>query len=338
MGTALTERQVALLKRYTRRPDARARRRRRRQRGDAARRAGRRRRSRPRVDAAVPNWRGVVRHQETLDGGHPRAHDARRPRSRRGDPQRARALAELVDAAKPVLDHLFDVAAERHDLSQPRERSAVAARTAPMIIAADADRVVQSHYMQRLARMRRSTKRRSASRCGGCRRARGRRRSAARAAAMRPNLTSLVRCNRLVRDAREEFCLALLFRYPELRAEGLDITPELFGQSENRALFDAWIEWSDEGESFEASLTPDLRPQYERVVNLDLPAFDDDAFVKALRSTVGRIEQQRLRSRQARKRRRCCGHRSGRRRRRSPNARWSAGDRVARPRMIPHDR
>src|SRR6185295_12195306 len=59
---------------------------------------------------------------------------------------------QLVAQAKPVLDHLFDIAASRHDLSQPRERSAAAAELTP-IIALTADRVVQSHYMQRLARM-----------------------------------------------------------------------------------------------------------------------------------------------------------------------------------------
>jgi hypothetical protein len=110
----------------------------------------------------------------------------------------------------------------------------------------------------------------------------------------------------LVRNHAEEFCLALLFRYPELRAEAPSISSVLFGQSENRALFDAWIGWSDEGESrggrsaqggmsFEESLTPDLRPQYERVINLELPSYDDDALAAALRSTLWGIEQQRLR-------------------------------------------
>ena len=47
--------------------------------------------------------------------------------------------------------------------------------------------------------------------------------------------------------------------------------------------------------SFEESLTPDLRPQYERVINLELPSYDDDALAAALRSTLWGIEQQRLR-------------------------------------------
>jgi hypothetical protein len=97
------------------------------------------------------------------------------------------------------------------------------------------------------------------------------------------------------RDRREEFCLALLFRYPVARAEGVVLESDLFSHSENRALFETWVGWADTGEPFETSLTPDLRPQYERVINLSLPAYDDDTVVKALRSAVWGIEQQRLR-------------------------------------------
>ncbi|MHB8375542.1 MAG: DNA primase [Dehalococcoidia bacterium] len=290
MGTALTERQVALLKRYTRSLtlalDADAA-------GSEATLRGVQvvtdavdRESTPHVD-----WRGVIRHQETL------AADIRvltMPEGRdpdetiRADPDLWR---NLVAQASPVLDHLFQATASRHDLSSPRERSAVADQLLPLV-AAVSDRVVQSHYLQRLARLVQVDERtlrldvRRARAAGAPRRA---------SADQTAELDMARDVNPIVRDAREEFCLALLFRYPELRAEGLDITPELFGQSENRALFDAWIGRSDEGESCEASLTPDLRPQFARVVNLDLPPFDDDALVRALRSTIGRIEQQRLR-------------------------------------------
>jgi hypothetical protein len=98
------------------------------------------------------------------------------------------------------------------------------------------------------------------------------------------------------RERREEFCLALLFRYPVVRAEGLGLGADLFGQIENRALFESWVECGDTGESFGQSVAQDLRPQYERIVTLDLPPYDDDAVVEALRSTVWNIEQQRLRN------------------------------------------
>ncbi|MEX2247943.1 MAG: DNA primase [Dehalococcoidia bacterium] len=285
MGTALTDRQVRLLKRYTRdlvlALDA-----------DAAGSEATLRGVRVVADAvdheATPyvNWRGVIRHQETL------AADIRvltMPAGRdpddviRSEPE---AWARLVAEAKPVIDYLFEASAAKHDLTSPRERSAAAAELLPLI-AALSDRVIQSHYLQRLARMaqvdeetlrlelRRPVKAGTSPREG----------EGERAVPLRP----------VVRDRREEFCLGLLFRYPELRAEGQDLDPELFGQSENRALFETWAAWRDVGEPFDQSLGPDLRPHYERVVNLPLPAYDDDAIADALRSTVWGIEQQRLR-------------------------------------------
>jgi DNA primase len=291
MGTALTERQVQLLKRYTKNLilalDA-----------DAAGSEATLRGVQVVAGAVdheavpVPNWRGVIRQQETL------AADIRvltMPEGRdpdeviRGEPDLWR---RLVAEAKPVLDYLFDATASRHDMAQPRERSAAASELLPMI-AAVSDRVVQSHYLQRLARMvqldeatlrldMRAPVKKAALH-----------EQAAASTGAPPRQQARVN---IARDKKEEFCLALLFRYPELRSEGRELRPDLFGHSENRALFETWIGWADNGEPFEGTLTPDLRPQYERVVNLDLPFYDYDALLRALRSTVWGIEQQRLRT------------------------------------------
>lgn len=281
MGTALTERQVALLKRYTSTivlaldADNAG--------SEATIRSAYEIINVSRRTRQVPNSRGVVRQVDALDL------DLRvlsMPEGRDPDDvvRSSPALwGELVEQAKPVLDHLFDIAASRHDLSSPRERSAAVAELSP-IIALTADRVVQSHYLQRLARLAQvdeGTLRlelRQPVRRGGPEPA-----GASVAAA------------RGVRDKREEFCLALLIKYPELRAEGAGLDASLFGHSENRALFETWVGWADDGESFERSLAPDLRPQYERLASLDLPTYDDEAMIKALRSTVWGIEQQHLR-------------------------------------------
>ncbi len=284
MGTALTERQVVLLKRHTHNLilalDADAA-------GSDATLRGVKVVAEHMDHEMTPqvNWRGVIRQQETL------AADIRvlaMPEGRdpdevvRGDPA---LWPQLVAAAKPVLDYLFDAEMSRHDLEQPRERSAVAAELLPMI-AAVSDRVIQAHYMQQLARitqtdeatlrldMRQPDRRQAAPREAG-------EVPAARASGPR--------------DKKEEFCLALLLRYPELLTEGLAIDPNLFGYSENRALFETWIRWAEGAELFEDLLTTDLRPQHARILDISLPAYDDESLVKALRSTVWGIEQQRLR-------------------------------------------
>ena len=282
MGTALTERQVALLKRHASTLvlslDA-----------DNAGTEATIRGAYEIINNSLgrrpePNSRGIVRQVASLEI------DLRvlsMPAGR--DPDEVIRTSpelwpELVAQAKPVLDHLFDVAASRHDLSQPRERSAAAADLTP-IIALTADRVVQSHYLQRLARMVQvdeATLRLEL-------------RQPVRARAERAALAAASASNKAIHDRREEFCLALLFRYPELRAHGDELDPGLFAHSENRALFEAWIAHPDATDPLEQSLTSDLRPQYERISTADLPAYDDETLAKALRSAVWRIEQDRLR-------------------------------------------
>jgi|CXWL01.1.fsa_nt_gi DNA primase len=286
MGTALTERQVALLKRHSGTLvlalDA-----------DNAGSEATIRSAYEIVNSSlrrrpIPNARGIVRQVETIDI------DLRvlsLPEGRdpddvvRSEPE---LWPRLVEEAKPVLDHLFEVSGARHDLTKPRERSAMVAELAPFI-ALTADRVLQSHYLQRLSRM-----------------------SQVDEATLRLELRQPVRARQLPGDAvpeelrrqqaaprahdpREEFTLALLFQYPELRAEASGLDPELFNQSENRELFESWVSGADDGESFEQSLSPDLRPHYERILSSDLPAYDDETVVRALRTTVWGIEQSRLR-------------------------------------------
>lgn len=285
MGTALTERQVALMKRYTRNLvlalDA-----------DAAGAEGMLRGADV-LDATfdhervpVPDWRGIVRMQEKL------AADIRvlvLPAGQDPDEvirERPDLWVDLVNGARPFLDFQFDAVGAKHDLTEPRERSAVSAELLPLV-AAIPDRVLQSHYVTRLARLVQVHE--SALRLEMRRPARPRTLPVSDGDALPPPR------QQAPRDRPEEFCLALLFRYPVARAEGIALSPDLFSYSENRALFETWVGWADTGEPFETSLTPDLRPQYERIINLGLPAYDDDTVMRALHSAVWGIEQQRLR-------------------------------------------
>ncbi len=281
MGTALTERQVTLLKRHATTivlaldadnagSEATIR--------SAYEIVNNSLRRRP-----VPNARGIVRQVDTIDV------DLRvlsMPEGRDPDDvvrSQPDAWPQIVDQAKPVLDHLFDVAAARHDLTDPRQRSVAVAELSPFI-ALTADRVLQSHYLQRLSRMAKVDE-----------------------ATLRLELRQPVRARQLQdevpedlrreqpatrqHDPREEFCLALLLQYPDLRAEAGGLDSGIFSQSENRALFESWIGGADDGES----LGPDLRPHYEHLLTVQLPAYDDTTAVRALRATVFGIEQHRMR-------------------------------------------
>ena len=151
MGTAITERQVSLLKRYTRNLtlalDA-----------DLAGSEATLRGVQVAADAAdrtviaVPTWRGLIRQQEVLAAEIrvitlPPGTDP--DEVIRGDPEEWR---RLIAAAKPVADHPFEALAARlKGVSNPLERAQAAKELAP-VLEGLSDPVAQATYVQRLAR------------------------------------------------------------------------------------------------------------------------------------------------------------------------------------------
>lgn len=290
MGTALTERQVGLLKRLTRNVvvalDA-----------DAAGSEATLRdveviaQAVEREAVPVPTWEGLIRHQQRL------AADIRvtmLPEGRdpddviRSDPS---LWERLVDEARPVLDHLFAATVARARALPPVERFE-AIRSFLPTVAAIPDALLQLQYLDRLLteaglsapdrdELRRALRR--AGRAGGRRAAppAGPEAEAARA--------------RGDEGAREAFCLALLFRYPALRERGLRLSPELFHLAEHRELFLAWTREPD-ASALAAGLQSDLRERLETILARRIPPLDERRQLDALESCVWHIEQERLRA------------------------------------------
>jgi DNA primase len=277
MGTSLTERQVKLLKRYTRNValalDA-----------DVAGSEATLRGIQVAADALdktsvpVPDWRGVIRHQDAL------AADIRvisLPAGRdpddviRNDPEEWRRLAS---EAKPVLDHLFEAVTARLDMSQPRERSRAVGELLPLV-GAVSDQVVRAHYLQRLARLAQVDEEalRVQLRRGG-----GRGPEDEGGLASGPP-----------REPREEFCLALLLRHSELRERGLALSAELLTMAENRELLEAWRQEPDV-EALGRGLLEELREQLGRILERDLPLYEPRELGLAFDDCVWRMEQRRL--------------------------------------------
>ncbi|MGB6895726.1 MAG: DNA primase [Dehalococcoidia bacterium] len=278
MGTSLTERQVNLLKRYTRNLalalDA-----------DVAGSEATLRGIQVAADALdktsvpVPDWRGVIRHQDVL------AADIRvisLPEGRdpddviRSDPEDWR---RLTAEAKPVLDHLFEAVTARLDMSKPRERSRAVGELLPLV-GAVSDQVVRAHYLQRLARLAQvdeETLRLQLRRRGG-----GRGPEAEGEPPSGPP-----------REPREEFCLALLLRHPDLRERGLALSPELLTMAENRELLEAWRQ-EPHVDALRQGLLEELREQFERILEKDLPLYEPRELALAFDDCVWRMEQRKL--------------------------------------------
>lgn len=286
MGTALTERHVSVLKRFTRNVvvalDA-----------DTAGSEATLRgveviaEAIEREAVPVPTWQGLIRHQQRL------AADIRvtaLPEGRdpddviRSDPA---LWARLVEGARPVLDHLYAVTVARARGCPPVERFKVLEAFLPTV-AAIPDPLLQAQYLDRLlldaglSAPDRDELRRALRKMA---------RPSARAEAPASQPSSVADAE----AAREAFCLALLFRYPAVRERGLRISPEFFHLAEHRALFLAWTQEPDAGVLAER-LHSELRERLETILARRIPPLDERRQLDALESCVWHLEQERLRA------------------------------------------
>ncbi|HPH97953.1 MAG TPA: DNA primase [Anaerolineaceae bacterium] len=210
MGTALTEDQLRLIKKLTRRivlaldPDAA---------GEKATLRGLQvaRQAMDRTDEVTFDARGLVRHEARLQA------DLRVTTLPSGqDPDEVvnadpAAWGKIVADAKPVVIHVMETLAQGRDLDDPKTKSDLAAQVLPLIEDV-ADAVERDAYRQRLARLLKIDERALAVRSGAPaarQRPVHRPQQAPAAGALRP-------AEAAAPDVLDRYCLAILIRYPEL--------------------------------------------------------------------------------------------------------------------------
>ena len=236
MGTALTERQMRLIQRFTPNVvialDA-----------DAAGLAAAERGNE--VASGVAGWALVPSTSQQGVSHRPELQDDIRiaplpagedPDSlARSEPAR---LRELIEAALPAVDHLFAVAAEGADLDDPRARARAVEALAPRV-AAIANPIVRAEYVQRLARLGRVNEayvgrliQRPTPVPSSREVARAARAASAPAAAEPPADAG---------GPGEALLLRLLLLRPDCREAGLALDPGTFEDGPNRRLFEAWL-------------------------------------------------------------------------------------------------
>src|SRR5688572_8416640 len=192
--------------------------------------------------APTVDWRGLVSYQDVLQADIrvatlPAGED---PDSLvRADPERFRTL---VEGARPVVDHLFEAVAAQFDLADPRARSRALDALAPSV-AGITDAVVRAHYVQRLARMLQLDERAVLA-------------LLSRQRGQRP---APVPTSKEVRQVRRgavgaapavdgEFgLLQLLLQREECREVRASIDADVFEDSANRRLFEAWRDGTEIG-------------------------------------------------------------------------------------------
>ena len=278
MGTALTERQAALVQRFAERVvlamDA-----------DEA--------------GSAANLRAIqvvatASERPRPGGGKPRTLDVRvlaLPLGKDPDELIRRdesAWTAALASAKPVIDHLIAVMGSSLDLSDPRNRSQMVAEVLP-VIGEVGDPVLQAHYLQRLSRLARTSEdalRRQLPRRTR-RPARGKDESADSAA----NASDQTITARATRAPKEEFCLALLRNLPGLAQRGRVLREDLFALSENRELYRRWREGTPVTEE-----DGPLWEHYQNIMTTRVLVSETAEAEAAFLDCVYRLEQVRMRA------------------------------------------
>ena len=297
MGTSITEKQMTLVQRYTHNVvlmlDADAA-------GSAAalRGVGVAASAAEHELVATVDWRGLVSYQDVLKAdirvvALPTGED---PDSLvRAEPDRLRAL--LV-AARPVAEHLFDAISADTDLEDPRARSRAVEALAPTV-AAIADPVIRAHYVQRLARIGRveeHTVLAILARTGQSGRP-----TAVPASREARESTKAAKTPAPPPDGEAQLLHLLLLR-PEAHAAGRVLDPDVFEDTTNRRLFEAWSELNEQLAERATELDEDVADRLTALLASAVGAWDPSAIdAKHIAPRVEEIARRlRLRRAQAR--------------------------------------
>ncbi|MYB42823.1 MAG: DNA primase [Chloroflexi bacterium] len=251
---------------------------------------------------ATIDWRGLVSYQDVLradiriaalpEGEDPDSLARKNPDD----------LRTLIAEARPVADHLFDAIEERTNLEDPRARSQAVEALAPTV-AAMAAAVVRAHWLQRLARLGRISEAAAQALV-----ARGR--GPVRPAPV-PSSRELAAAARQQQpppgtppasdvNPGETQLLRLLLRYPSCRDAGAALDADTFEDGAYRRLFEAWCADEDLVARLE-QLDEELRELYASLSAGALPEAYGQMTEAQLREEVeGTAWQLRTRRRQAR--------------------------------------
>jgi len=169
---------------------------------------------------------------------------------------------KLVEQTMPILDFAFQSVISKVDINKAKDKSLAVQKLLPSIYEIK-DPTQKFHYVEKLAR---ALKIRTSDIEVALQKL--------KTARKRPQLSKPTEQSRLARQfvssAIEEYCLALLLQYPELRPLAQELSPEHFESTENREVFVKWQHSSDIPD-LESGLDTSLLEHLYYLVNKNFP-------------------------------------------------------------------
>ena len=198
--------------------------------------------------------------------------------------------AKLVEEGTPLLEYLFTALSAQVDPTTPQGKAQMVELLFPLI-AAVPEPAQQDHYFQLLAShlgVNQETLLASVGRPTSARRRRG---ASERDASATPSAFA-----KLDRDPMEDFCLAMLLRHESMGEEAAELRPEFFRRVDNREIFNRWL-WVQESDldhppaqRLREEINDELSDHLESLLEMPLPDLDGSRRSVAFQDTVGRLE------------------------------------------------
>jgi hypothetical protein len=154
------------------------------------------------------------------------------------------------------------------------------------------DPLRQAHYLERLARLLKIDEHVLSDAVRKFK-AVGKRRATAGVKSFKPIAATIISSSPL-----EQYCLALLLQYPELKSESVELSPDHFENTENRELFAKWRQ-SDDLASFRDSLDSALQEHLDNLMAKVFPSIireNESVRRETINDCVIRLQERRLRA------------------------------------------
>lgn len=196
-----------------------------------------------------------------------------------------------LEAGVPIMDYVFDVVKSNIDLKSAQDKANAAERLA-QIISNISDATQRGHYVQKIALLSRSKPNELQDRVKEIRLAKRRRKTQVVTSPVSTKSVSLFS------SPIEEYCLGLLLQCPILRADSMKLTKDCFGFSESREIFLKWQQCADTA-SLKDNLDPTLHPYLDSLLSKIYPPTIKDnegKQRKALNDCVIRLREKLLKS------------------------------------------
>ncbi len=145
---------------------------------------------------------------------------------------------KLIIDAKPMVDFIFESQVAKVNLASARDKSMAVDRLLPLLFEMK-DPLRQAHYLERLARLLRIDEHVLSDALRKFKALRKRRETVG-AKSFKPVTPTVISSSPL-----EQYCLALLLQYPELKSGSTELSPDHFENTENRELYAKWQQSSD---------------------------------------------------------------------------------------------